>query len=122
KLGFALLVFFGGAEATGLGAKQGGAGSVNGLAVDGQPVADLMKALDLLGRHTAVRVGPNVQQIVATLAGNVDEIAQQRLGGFEVMVVRLESPRAIHGHARLPIASGISLRRYELLGCVGISP
>ena len=37
---------------------------------------NLMKALDLLGTNIAFGIGPNIQQIVAALAGNVDGGAQ----------------------------------------------
>src|SRR5271170_5811052 len=75
ELRMAFLIFLRGAEGAGFGAEEGWAGAVDGLAVDRQPLAHLMKPLDLGCWHNAFGVRPDVKQIVTALAGDIDEIA-----------------------------------------------
>jgi hypothetical protein len=121
ELWFAALVFFGGAEGAGFGAEEGGLGVVDGFAVDAEPVAHLAEAVGLGGGDDAGGVGADVEEVVATLAGDVDEVAEEGLGGFEVGVVGFVAPGVVHGHAGLPVAAGVALGRDELLGGFGVA-
>src|SRR5690242_9275787 len=111
-----MLILFGRAEGAGLGAEEGGVGAVDGLAVDLDPLAHLVQALDLGGGDDAVGVGADVEEVVAALAGDVDEVAEQGLGGLEVVVVGLVAPGVVHGHAGLPVFAGVAVGGDELLG------
>jgi len=68
-----------------------------------------------------VRVGADVEEVVAAFTGDVDEIAEQSLGGFEVGVVGFVAPGVVHGHAGFPVAAGVALGRDELLGGLGVT-
>ena len=96
-------------------------GVVDGFAVDGEPLAHLVEALDFGGGDDAVGVGADVEEVVAALAGDVDEVAEEGFGGLEVGVVGLVAPGVVDGHAGLPVAAGVALRRDELLGGFGVA-
>ena len=66
-------------------------------------------------------VGAYVQEIVAALAGDVDEVAEESLGGLEVGVEGFVTPGVVHGHAGLPVAAGVALGGDELLGRFGVA-
>ena len=68
-----------------------------------------------------MRIGANVEEVVAAFAGDVDEIAKQGLGGLEVGVVGFEAPGVVHGHAGLPVAAGEALSGDVLLGGFGVA-
>src|SRR6202034_109867 len=101
--------------------KEGGLGVVNGLAVHAQPLAYLVQTLHLGSRDDTFGIGPNVKQVVAALAGDIDEIAEQGLGRLEIGVVRLVTPGIVHGHAGFPIAARVTLGRDVLLRCVSVA-
>jgi hypothetical protein len=121
EFGLALVVFFGGAERAGLGPEESGLSVVDGFAVDGYPFAYLLQAFDLGGGNYAVGIGTDVEQVVAAFAGDVDKIAEQGLGGFEVSVEGLVTPGVVHGHAGLPVFAGITGGGDVLLGGLGIA-
>ena len=56
--------------------REGGLGRVNRLAVHRQPLAHILQPLDFRGRYFARRHRPDVQQVVAALAGNIDQVSQ----------------------------------------------
>ncbi|MCU1247396.1 MAG: hypothetical protein JWQ49_425 [Edaphobacter sp.] len=116
----AVAVFFS-RESAGGDVEEGGVGVVDGFAVDFEPLAHLLEALDLRGGDYAVGVGADVQEVVAALAGDVDEIAEEGFGGLEVGVEGFVAPGVVHGHAGLPVATGVALRWNELLGGFGIA-
>ena len=87
KFGFSILVFFAGAEASSFVPKQSRLSAVDGFAIYGQPFADLVKPFNFGGRDIALGVRSDVQQIVAALACDVDEITEQGLRGLEVRIV-----------------------------------
>ena len=103
------------------GVEDGGGGAVDGFAVDLEPLAHLLEALDLGLRDDALGVRADVEEIVAAFAGDVDEVAEEGLGGLEVGVVGLEAPGVVHGHAGLPVAAGIALCGDVLLGGFGVA-
>ena len=72
----------------------GGGGAVDGLAVDGEPAADRGEALDAGRGDEALGGGTDIEEEIAALAGDVGEVADERLGGFPAMVVFLEAPGA----------------------------
>lgn len=108
-------------ETSGGDVKDRGAGAVDGLAIDLEPLAQLLEAVTPGLRDDALGVGPDVQEMVASLAGDVDEVAEEGLGGFEVGVVVLADPGVVDGHAGLPIAAREALRGDVLLGCFGVA-
>ncbi len=61
--------------------------TINGFAIDSEPFSDRLQAFNLGGRHIALRVRADVQQVIASLARDVDQVAKQSLGGLEVHVV-----------------------------------
>ncbi len=68
-----------------------------------------------------MRVGADVEEIVAAFAGDIDEVAEKGFGGLEVGVEGLVAPGVVDGHAGLPVAVGEALRRDELLGGFGVA-
>ena len=68
-----------------------------------------------------MRIRPDVEQVVAALAGDVDQVVQQGFGGLEVGVVRLVAPGVVDGHAGFPVAAGEALRGDGLLGGLGVA-
>ena len=58
--------------------------------------------LSFWGGDFAGSVRADVEQVVAALARDVDQVADQGAGGLPLMVVRLVAPRVVHGHAGLP--------------------
>ena len=93
------------------------------VAADGQVarITDAAQTLDACLGKGSVRFGPDVQQVVASLAGDIDQISNQCLSAFPIRVVRFETPSVVHGHAGLPInvdASGgdFLFRRAEVAG------
>ena len=121
EFGVALAVFFSGAEDTGFRAEDGGLGVVDGFAIDGKPFAHGLEAFDFGGGDEAFGVGADVEEVVAAFAGDVDEVAEEGFGGFEVGVEGLEAPGVVHGHAGLPVAAGVALWGDELLGGFGVT-
>lgn len=121
KFWLAVFIFFGSAEASRLFSEESRLRAIDGFAIYGQPFANLVKPLYLGGRDIALRVRSDVQKIVAALACDVDEIAQQCFGGLEVRVVRLISPCVVHGHAGLPISPGIAFRGDVLFRRFGVA-
>src|SRR5579871_6123455 len=109
------------AEGAGGDVEEGGAGVVDGFAVDVEPLAHLLETLDLGGGDDAVGVGADVEEIVAALACDVDEVAEESFGGFEVGIEGLEAPGVVHGHAGLPVATGKALGGDVLLGGPGVA-
>src|SRR6185437_7308392 len=79
EFGFSFLVLFGSAEGTGFSAKKSGAGPINCLPVDCQPFSHPLKMFDFGGGYDAVRIRPDVEEIVAAFAGDIDEVAEKRL-------------------------------------------
>src|SRR5437868_3292656 len=116
----AAAVFFSG-ELAGGDVEEGGLGVVDGFPIDFEPLAHLLEAFYFRGGDDAVGIGADVQEVVAALAGDVDEIAEESFGGLEVGVVGFVAPGVVHGHAGLPVAAGVALRRDKLLGGFGIS-
>ena len=102
---------FSSGEGAGRDVEEGGFGVVDGFAVDLEPLAHLAEALGFGGGDDAVRVGADVEEIVAAFAGDVDEVAEEGFGGLEVGVVGFVAPGVVHGHAGLPVAAGEALRR-----------
>ena len=121
ELGFALFVLFDGAEGAGFSAEERGLGVVDRFAVDAEPLAHLAEAFGFRGGDVAVGVGADVEEVVAALAGDVDEVAEEGFGGLEVGVVGLVAPGVVHGHAGLPVATGEALGRDVLLGRLGVA-
>src|SRR5438876_177167 len=121
ELGLAALILLGLAECSGGDVEERGVGVVDGLAVDGEPLAYLLEAFDLGGGDVALGVGADVEEVVAAFAGDVDEVAEKGFGGLEVGVVGLEAPGVVHGHAGLPVAAGVALGGDELLGGLGVA-
>ena len=96
-------------------------GSVDRCSVDGEPLAYLVKTLYLGWWDDSLGVWPDVEKVVPSLAGDVDQVAQQGLGRLEVMVIGLIAPGVVHGHAGFPVTAGIAFRRDVLLGCFGVA-
>src|SRR5215475_8912768 len=89
ELGLALFILFRRREVSSLGTKKGGLGGVDGFTINGEPFSHFAQPLHLSGRNLAGRHGPNVQQVITAFAGNIDQVAYQRLSAFEVGVVLL---------------------------------
>ena len=76
--------------------------------------------LTLSAGHAAVALRADVQQVVAALAGDVDQVADERLVGFPGVVVVAVAPGRVQRHAGLPIHAGhagggdVLLRRDEV--------
>ena len=103
------------------GAEEGGLGAVDGFAVDARATCPSGADARPPARGQRPWSRADVEEIVAALAGDVDEVAQQRFGGLEVGVVGLVAPGVVHGHAGFPVAAGIALRRDVLLGGFGVA-
>lgn len=116
EFGFAVVAFLGGGEGSGGSVEDCGAGSVDSLAVDLHPFAHVVKAVNLGLRDNAFGVGADVEEIVASFGGNVDEVADEGLRRLEVGVEGFVSPGVVDGHAGLPVAAGVALGGDVLLG------
>jgi len=101
--------------------KRTGGGAVNRLAVDFQPLADLQQAFRFRWRNHTGRIRPHVEQVIPAFAGDVNQVAQQRLGGFEIVVVGFVAPGVIDRHARFPVAVRETGGGDVLLGCLRIT-
>src|ERR1700754_783206 len=121
KFGFAVAAFFCVAEGAGGDVEEGGFGVVDGFAVDFEPLAHLLETFYFGGRDDAVRVGADVEEIVGAFAGDVDEVAEESLGGFEVRVEGFVAPGIVDGHAGLPVTTWIALGGDVLLGGFGVA-
>ena len=64
-------------------------------------------------RHSAIRLRSDVEQIVASLFGAVDQICQHRSWRFPTVVRGRISPTVVESHAGLPGA--VRLRRFDFL-------
>ena len=67
------------------GGEAGGAGAVDGLAVDLEPVADLEQALFHERRDRAVGGGSDIEEEIAAAAYEIDEHADELAGGLVVV-------------------------------------
>src|SRR5262249_2250621 len=81
-----------------------GGRAVDRLAIHREPRADLLESFDAFRRYFAFGRRADVQQVVASLAGDVDQGAEQRLRALPIAVVALKTPGLVHRHAGLPIA------------------
>ena len=68
-----------------------GAGGVNGLGVDGHPVADFFEPLDGGRGELAIGLGADVEQEIAALGDDVDQQVNELARRF-VVVIRLVRP------------------------------
>jgi len=93
-----------------------GPGSIYSRPVDLEPFADLAEALLPRIGNEALAVRPEVEQIVAALGGDVDEIVDEGCGTFPVIVRLFESPAVIGGHAAFPVHGRSALAQDLLLG------
>src|ERR1700719_1381402 len=83
-------------------------GAVDGGCVRARPFADGSQNRDRLLRYGAIGLGTDIQEIVAATVRASDQIVNDGLGGFPVVVGFVISPTVIQRHAGLP---GASLRR-----------
>jgi len=97
---------FCGATAPGQPLEGAGGGGVNRVVIDFHPCADGLEPLDAGFGDEALAGRPDVEQIISALAGDVHEVADDGPRGFPVIIVTLEAPGVVHGHAGFPIASG----------------
>src|SRR4029079_14998154 len=65
--------------------------------------------------------GADVQQVVAALRRDVDEVPDDRLRGLPVGVVRLEPPRVVHRHAAFPVHALDAVGGNLLLGSADVA-
>ena len=121
EFGFTVAAFFCVAESSGWDIEESGVGFIDRVAVDAEPLADLLKAFNLRRGDDAAGIRADVEKVVAAFAGDVDEVAEQGLGGLEVGVVGLVTPGVVDGHAGLPVATGIALGGDVLLGGFGVT-
>lgn len=121
ELRLAVAAFLRGGEGSGRSVEDGGVGSVDGFAVDLHPLAYIVQTVDLGLRHDAFGVGADVEEVVAALAGDIDEVADEGLRGLEVGVEGFVSPGVVDGHAGFPIAAGVALGGDVLLGGFGVA-
>ncbi len=118
---FAAAAVFFSSKGAGGNVEEGRLGVVDGFAVDLEPLAHLLETLDFGRGDDAVRVGADVEEIVAAFAGDIDKVAEKGFSGLEVGVEGLVAPGVVDGHAGLPVAIGEALRRDELLGGFGVA-
>src|SRR5436189_5927131 len=90
-------------------------GRVDRSAVLRSPLAHSLQDVNRFLRYRTIRLGTDIQQIVAAAASAGDEIVDNRLGRFPVIVGFVVSPTVIEGHAGFPGASLVS-RSNLLLG------
>jgi len=75
EFGTIVAVHFAG-EGAGGDVEESGLGVVDGFAIDSEPLAHLLEAFDFGRGNDAVGVGADVEEIVAALAGDVDEVVK----------------------------------------------
>ena len=76
--------------------------AVNRRAVVFQPFAHRFQHVNGLFGNRSVRLWPDVQQIVATAARAIDQVGHHRLRRLPRVVIAVEPPAVIEGHAALP--------------------
>ena len=89
-------------------------GVVDGLAVDGHPVADGGQDGGVLLGDGAVRLGADVQQQGAVLGDDVHQVANETLGGLELVALSPAPGVAGNGGIGLP-EEGLDLRELAAL-------
>src|SRR5207248_11412507 len=90
--------------------------SVDGSAVLRSPLSDGLQDFYRLLRYRTVRLGTNVQQVVAAAACAGDQIVHNSLRSFPVVVSLVVSPTVIERHAGFPCAPFVRCTNF-LLGC-----
>jgi len=88
------LALLGGAPPIGFGDRTR-AGAVDGLAVDLHPRADGMERLDCFRRQAAIAFRSDVQQQISAFARRINQIADQRLVRFPIVVVVAVTPGGV---------------------------
>src|SRR5206468_5071856 len=81
---------------------RGRAGAVDGLAVHLQPAADRAQRVLAARRDHAFGGRPDVEQVVAALAHDVDELEGDLAGRLPVVVVLAEAPGVVDRRGHLP--------------------
>src|SRR5579863_6631631 len=74
-------------------------GSVNGVAVQRQPISDGAQTLLKLRLNLPCWFGSDIEQKISAAARNLDEALNQFAGGFEIPVVLVVCPGIVDGHA-----------------------
>src|SRR5215472_2749730 len=77
-------------------------GSVDGISVDGEPIADAAKALLEFRLNDSVRLWVNIEKEIAATARHLNEASNEKLGRLVVMVVHVVGPGVVDGHAGFP--------------------
>ena len=72
--------------------ERAGGGSINRLAVGPQPCPHFLQPIEFRRRDDAVGGGADVEQFIAALADNIDQVAQQRARGLKFVSAE-SSPR-----------------------------
>src|SRR5262249_46608568 len=89
-------------------------GAVDGLTVDEHPAAHILQPVNYLWRNGAVRLRSDVEQVIAALRSDVNQVAKKLLGALPMVVVALVAPRVIDRHARFPVAAGAGIGNFLL--------
>ena len=81
-----------------------GAGPVDGLAVDLEPLPDCLQALDARRRDDPFCRRADIQQVVHALRGAVDQQLDEVVDGLPVLVIVLVAPGVVDCAGGLPVA------------------
>src|SRR5271168_1522322 len=88
-------------------------GRVNGIAIARHPLANLGENPHRLLGDRAIRLGTNVQEIVAAVARTRDEISDDGFRALPIVIGAVVTPTVVQRHAAFPRTR--SLLRYNFL-------
>src|SRR4051812_47376372 len=102
-------------------AEWAGGRAIDCFAVDREPLADLLEAIDFSRGDFAEGGRADVEEVVAAFAGDVDEIVEKVARAFEMGVVLFVAPGVVDGHAGFPVAAGDSCCGDALFRSAGVA-
>src|SRR4029453_14570617 len=91
--------------------------AVDRLPVYLHPTTHFAQPLNTWGGNQPFRSWTNIQQVVAAFRCDINQVANQYLTCLSFIIVELETPRGIHGHAAFPIHAWKTVCRNLLFRC-----
>src|SRR5258705_3106196 len=93
----------GGSPKLKLSSKWAGGSAVDRLAIRLHPFAYFSQTFDAGTGNLALGCWTNIQQVISSLPGDVDEVANDSFRGLPFVVIKLKTPGRVHCHTAFPV-------------------